>query len=524
VYPDLAWDYPFFGGDGLEWLISGLWLGGEDVACVGRQPLLPAALALLDRLGLLRFAPLVAQLAALGLVLASYRLVRRRFPPGIALACGAWVLALHALTWMSLELMADVIAVLLVTIALDAWLEPSAGARPGAHAAGAAAGLAQTGAALLLAPVVLVRGGWRRGLFGLATLVVPLGAWIAAQRIADCSPLIAQGQRWRFAFHLDALDDYGALALAFLGWPALAVCGIGALRAIAALRTAEGRRRWAPVLACLAAFVLFFILGYRFRALRLVAYALPALLLLFAAGLERLARPAVRAAAIAAVLAAGAWPQAGLFDVRWVLWPLPPLEVTAAVDELEPSPAPLRLAIERPAPGAVLARAAPLRVRTARRALTASARPTVTGAREVLLFAEDLSPERRRDLQLRWMATLRGRVRLAPRGLYPDAVGDWVPPPPDLSPELRAAGAAIQEMLDGEDGLLGAVRDPEGSDDALWRTVPFVVRTTNLFFLTPSQAQPLRAPSAGTGREIGPWAVEPTTFRGRPVILVAVAR
>ena len=58
VYPDLNLDYPFVDGDSHDWIANGLRFAGSDVRYSGRPPLLPLALALLDRLGLLRWWPL----------------------------------------------------------------------------------------------------------------------------------------------------------------------------------------------------------------------------------------------------------------------------------------------------------------------------------------------------------------------------------------------------------------------------------------------------------------------------------
>ncbi len=59
VYPDLAFTYPFITYDGFQWILdSGIYLG-RDVTATYRNPALPVLVACLDRLGAVRYLPLL---------------------------------------------------------------------------------------------------------------------------------------------------------------------------------------------------------------------------------------------------------------------------------------------------------------------------------------------------------------------------------------------------------------------------------------------------------------------------------
>lgn len=81
VYPDLNLDYPFMDGDSWDWIANGLRLAGQDVRSSGRAPLLPLAIALLERTGTLSWLPVLLAALFHGTVLASTRW-RRGSRPG----------------------------------------------------------------------------------------------------------------------------------------------------------------------------------------------------------------------------------------------------------------------------------------------------------------------------------------------------------------------------------------------------------------------------------------------------------
>ena len=84
VYPDLNLDYPFVDGDSHDWIANGLFIAGHDVRYSGRPPLLPLALALVDRLGLLPWWPVLGLALFLATVVAFYTLAARLFPAAAA--------------------------------------------------------------------------------------------------------------------------------------------------------------------------------------------------------------------------------------------------------------------------------------------------------------------------------------------------------------------------------------------------------------------------------------------------------
>ncbi|HEX2165055.1 MAG TPA: hypothetical protein VHM02_14020, partial [Thermoanaerobaculia bacterium] len=147
---DLNLDHPFAAGDAWDWIANGLWIAGAPVRWSARPPLVPLALAGLAKAGWLEAWPVVAQGLWTVTLLALYRLLRRRWRVGPALAATLVVGGSHTLNLLSLEVMADLPAACLILLALAAVV--AAAERPAWYAA--AGGLAALAA--LASPIGLV--------------------------------------------------------------------------------------------------------------------------------------------------------------------------------------------------------------------------------------------------------------------------------------------------------------------------------------------------------------------------------
>src|SRR5258708_6051066 len=122
VYPDLNLDYPFVDGASHDWIANGLFFAGDDVRSPGRPPLLPLMLALLDRLGLLRWWPLLGLAFFLATVVGFYTLAARLFPAAAAFAAALLLLADYSLQGLAHDLMAAVPASCLLLWSARAFL------------------------------------------------------------------------------------------------------------------------------------------------------------------------------------------------------------------------------------------------------------------------------------------------------------------------------------------------------------------------------------------------------------------
>jgi hypothetical protein len=347
---DLNLDYPFMDGDSWDWIANGLRLAGAQVRFSARPPLLPAAIALLDRLSALPWLPVLLQVLFLGTILSFYRLAARldprldpwfepRFAPiaGARRAAFATALALllcHALRGMSLQIMADVPASCLLFWAVRSFLLAAIEDRPRRYLAsglwGAASALAQPAALLALLPAgatVLarrrqdLRSVWL-GMGGAAFLGAPLLAlWTERRLAAPGDPVLLHARLLHL--HADSLPFYLWSLASLLGIP-------GALLLAAGLGLAVRRGPKDPVrlflvllVGVLLAFFLFF---YDFNAERFLVYLIWPAALLISDLLSRLRRaPFLAAAALLVTGAALPLPSLGN-DPSWIgLWPLPPV-------------------------------------------------------------------------------------------------------------------------------------------------------------------------------------------------------
>jgi hypothetical protein len=533
VYPDLDLAYPFAGGDGLDWLANGLALAGADVRYTGRTPLVPLLLAGLERVGALPLFPVVQQLALCALAGVTFLWLRRAVAPAAAAAAALALLASARLQALALEIGADLVAALLLAVALALVLD--GGRRPlaylGAGLAGGLSALAQSAglglgpavAAGLLAARVPVRASRALAAGAAVFAALPL-AWEAlGPPGAGRHGIVGASQLSLLAPGPGNLPFYLGAGLGWLGWPAGVLLPWGALRALPRLRGEPAR---AIALTLWLGFTTFFAVAYRWPAARFVLYAaVPGSLFLA----ERLAAPRSRPrrlALAAAVLLMAAWPRPpSASESAFVAWPVPTVTVDPA------APPGRRLAV---APAADAWRASAIaRVWTAWRdrvpVVPVDPRRFAADHSAVYLARGDLPASRRYEVQYRVGNAIRRRIKVAPAALYParwpgfaglapagevgdvrlfrtslpgrggswliaidrdaplpgDAAGGAVPAPADLA-RAWATADAIAAAARLPDGFVAALADP--GPEAEWlRLLPFAARTTSLFIVDPAE-------------------------------------
>jgi hypothetical protein len=304
VYPDLNLDYPFVDGDSHDWIANGLRFAGSDVRYSGRPPLLPLALALLDRLGLLRWWPVAGLACWLAAVLGFHDLAARLFPAAAAFAAALLLLADFSLQGLALDLMADVPCACLILWSARAFL--TAGERPRRYAwSGLLAGLGGlVQPAALLLPLAAGATLWarrRRDLasrwpwIGAALAAACQGAWMLVRRFG----LAAYGESlkdpWHlFGFHLSTVRFYLFSLASLLGLPACLLLAAGIVLAVRrAWRERDSPGAAASLFAVLlfASLAGFIVFCYLWNAKRFMVYAVWPAGLLIAEALAALAAP-----------------------------------------------------------------------------------------------------------------------------------------------------------------------------------------------------------------------------------------
>lgn len=422
-FPDLVLDYPFLGGDGLEWIQNGLARAGHPVRPPDRSPLLPLLLAGLERAGALSWFPLVNQLVLSAGIAALFGAVRRWHGPRVAFLAALVPAGSAAVTRLSIEVMADTLAAVLLFLAALAFLEGAR--RPGLYALagllGGASALAQPAALLLPLALALPLLAARRAELRRPHLLLG-GALFAALALL---PAAATAWRaWRHGAvgtatrqwtllepHLDDLPFYAGAAAGLWGLPAVVLAAAG----LVGLLRARRARGWL-VLGLALTLGGFFVLLYGFAAQRFLLYLLLPVAIAAAAGLAALRRtPAqVGAGLVAALWAAWPVPGAGVAEGRFLLWPAP-----TVVGELGERPDALVLSPRDAWQSGIWHRVATARSR--RPPGVELPREPLASARGVLLLgSEDRSASYAQQLLL--SARLRRRVVLAPAALYPP---DW---------------------------------------------------------------------------------------------------
>ena len=557
IYPDLNLDYPFVDGDSPEWIAAGLHLAGHDVRDPGRSPLLPLAIALLERCGAPPWLPVALQLLFHGTVLAFYGLAARREPRRAAFAVALVLLLGHSLHGMSLEVMADVPASCLLFLAGRGFVlrrYPASGLLGGLSALAQSAGLLAAVPAVLVVLVHRRRDLRSAGLWAGALLFLALpGLWIAVRLATSGSMGNITAQQW-------GLIDPGAGSIPFylyslvslLGIPGVAFLGAGLVFAARKARRDEDQLLWLTLFLVLA---LFFVFLYDFDAKRFLVYLVWPAGLLIAGSLGRL-RPRAGFAAGAALLVAGSalpLPGAG-HDPSWVgLWPLPPIYAHAPL-AARPSGSP----VLQPSgitwqtfPAADLPGFANLgRVWSARRAWAAAPRPERLdpallapdhtalflyrdpadggGRHRTLSRSSSALRKRVKFVPARWLEPWAGFLAVEPVGVLepdyavfrvrlPGASGSWLLVTPADGPlrgewaaragqRPRPAGPALRRGLDRagairrgiSEGIAIVVLLP-GRDPSLFY-LPFLLETPDLIVVEPEEEPALRARIAAAPR------------------------
>jgi 4-amino-4-deoxy-L-arabinose transferase-like glycosyltransferase len=478
---DLNLDYPFMDGDSWDWIANGLFLGGADVRYSGRPPLVPLLLALLDRAGALSLFPLLNVAAFHAALLALYRTAARLSGRPAAAAATLVLLVNHGLQTLALQVMADVLAAVLLVAAFALFTRAESRPRD-LLSTGLLVGLsslAQPAALLTLPAAALALLAARRtgrrtplSLLVLAALlaVLPQALWAAYKLAAfgTAGDLLARHTHL-VRFHLDAVGHYAWGFVALLGLPAALLALAGAGLAI--------RRPWsAPRLAALgfaASLAVFFVLFYDFNAQRFLVYALAPLGLFLAEGaaaLARLRRPAVWAGAVLLCLLGSAQPRptAGN-DGTWIaLWSLPPLFLHGSVQPAPTGSATLQLStarlVIRPVADlwhdSLWAQVAALDRTHAQRHPAAS---TFAADRSAVYLASPEEASRRYRLVTRLGNVLRKRVVLVPHDHLSPALAPLGVAP--LGTVARGAGetgeiALFRVRLPGADGTWLLAADP----------------------------------------------------------------
>jgi hypothetical protein len=331
---DLNLAYGFMDGDSHDWIANGLRLAGADVRYSGRPPLLPLAIALLDRLSALRLLPLLLHGLFLGAVLTFDGLARRLVPRRAAFAASVALLACFSLGNLSLQVMADVPAACLLLFAVRSFVLADEDRRRYA-AAGIWAGLAALtqSVGLLWIPAAAatalvhrrrdLRSPWLwAGL--LAPLVLTLlGSAVRPPALGGAGGIARE--QWRLlALHAGSAPFYLYSLASLLGLPGAVLLAAGSVLAVRGARRDAARCLAVTLFALLA---LFFVLLYDYQAKRFVVYGAWLGGLFIAEALARLRGRTVFAAAATLLVSCAALPlpTPGNSPSWAAVWPAPPL-------------------------------------------------------------------------------------------------------------------------------------------------------------------------------------------------------
>ena len=334
VVSDLNLDYPFMDGDSWDWIANGLRLAGADVRSSGRPLLLPAVIALLDRLSVLPWLPVLLQVLFLATVLAFFALASRLAGRRAAFATALALLLSHSLRGMSLQIMADVPASCLLFLAVRSFLLAELEGRPRCYLAsgiwGALSALTQSVALLALLPAGVTVLARRRQDLRSPWLAAGAGIFLGVPVLSALAQRLLAQPEDPVLLHTHLLGTGGG-AIPFYLWSVPALLGLpGALLLAAGLVPAAGTPQKGGthlflvlLTGTLFAFLIFL---YGFNAERFLVFLLWPASLLIAEALGRLRRvPFLIAAALLVIGTALPQPGGGN-DPSWIsLWPLPPV-------------------------------------------------------------------------------------------------------------------------------------------------------------------------------------------------------
>ncbi len=556
---DLNLAYGFMDGDSYDWIANGLRLAGADVRYSGRSPLLPLAIALLDRLSALRLLPLLLQGLFLSAILVFYALAARLVPRRAAFAAALALLVCFSLGNLSLQVMADVPASCLLLFAVRSFALAGEDRRrylSGGVWAGLAALTQSVGVLWVPAAAATVLIHRRRDLrspwlwAGLAAppALMLLGAAVQPPAFGGAGGIARE--QWRLlAFHAGSAPFYLYSLASLLGLPGALLMAVGGVLALRAARR-DDRRFLALALLALLAF--FFVFLYDYQAKRFVVYGAWLGGLLIAEALARLRhRMAFAAAALLLVsCAALPLPTPGNWPSWAAVWPAPPLylEVPAGATRTGSSTLALRAArITRLPVAALLAASNPALAWRAAAPSSPAADPGRFAADRsaIYLYAGPEEGGGRYRTLTRLGNALRKRVKVVPAGYFdpywplltlepagsvtadyelfrvhlPGLSGSWLlavdgrgplrprlaalagrPAAVALSGRLargRDTAEAIRRCVDGDDGFVALIPFRRRADlSQLY--LPFVLPTTELYVIEAGSREDLVSRLAGT--------------------------
>jgi dolichyl-phosphate-mannose-protein mannosyltransferase len=583
LYPDLNLDYPFTDGDSFDWIGNGLYLAGHDVRYSGRPPLLPLVLAVLDRLSLLPWFPILQQILFHLSILAFYRLAARCHSRRAAFVAATALLFNSSVQSLSLDLMADLMASCLLLFALHffAQAEEEPRAYLGCGLAGAVSALTQKAALLAALPAAVavlafrprhLRSPWLWG--GALLFALPQGVWLLYKRLAFGTFGDLLVHHWRLVRpHGESAGTYLYFLASLLGLPGCLLLAAGLLRGLRQARRERTSATRVFALGLFAVLLAFFVFLYDYNAKRFLLYILWPAGFFLSEALAGIADRRAFAAAATLLLAGSALPQpvTGRDGTRVAIWPLPPIYLQAGARLATTGSVTLdlrHLRIERDRTADLLrfsTYARVFRAAAARGERTPALNPALVRADQAVLFLYD-EPERGDGYRVvsRLSNALGKRVRFVPRTCLatyapflaaepvgrvaewaifrtrvPGLAGTWLlatsgrppfPPRPERTPDpaTLAAGLAraraILDAIGGSDAYVVVLPHDPGSDLSQL-DLPFLLRTTELFMAEPGREQDLRAflataPVLGE-RRIGTTLVKRLRIFGREGTLVS---
>jgi hypothetical protein len=321
---DLNWCYRYLSPDSYDWINNGLYWAGAAVSPSFRPPGLPLVIALLVRLNLLPWLP-VLNFVVLGATAALlYRLLTERFSPAVS-AVAAWTYFSNSFVQdFTRWILAEGWAVFFLVLAALFFLR--AEKRSGAYVSfGAAIGISflfhygafPAGIGFITSAVLTRRADLCRRQFwaGMVAAGVLPGVWLVVRwRHALLRPDAPRhGVEALIAFVPQNISFYAFAGLALVGLVVLPLYVEGALRCLGRSGRKERLLRgvFAPVLAALA---LFFGAFYDWTDKRFLLYLFPFAIGFLALGVERLLDwgrhgLAFRIASVGYLLAALGWNQ-----------------------------------------------------------------------------------------------------------------------------------------------------------------------------------------------------------------------
>ena len=295
---DLNWCYQYLSPDSYDWINNGLYWAGAPVLPSFRPPGLPLIMAGLLKVGALSWLPVLNFLALGTTACVLYVFLRQQFSPTVA-ALSAWLFYANDYSQdLARYVFAEVYATPLLVLAALCFFR--AAERPGLYVPfGLALGAsflfhhAALPAGLGFAAVVVI---WRRRALatrplwaGAALALFIVGSWVAARthyyRLHPSVPRHVQEDL--IAFVPGNLRSYAFIGVSLLGLAVLPlyVAGLLGIFEPAGERERSFRTSFlAPTLGLAAFFGLF----YNWVDKRFLYYFFPFVVVLFAAGLERL--------------------------------------------------------------------------------------------------------------------------------------------------------------------------------------------------------------------------------------------